>query len=45
MFEAKLQQGGLLKKILESVKDLVVDGLWDCDGAGKNCYMLVTRLG
>ncbi|PIK51001.1 putative proliferating cell nuclear antigen [Apostichopus japonicus] len=33
MFEAKLQQGGLLKKILESVKDLVVDGLWDCDGA------------
>lgn len=34
MFEAKLQQGGLLKKILESVKDLVVDGLWDCESTG-----------
>ncbi|XP_071952777.1 proliferating cell nuclear antigen-like [Antedon mediterranea] len=34
MFEAKLVQGSVLKKILESIKDLVVDGTWDCTSTG-----------
>ncbi|XP_077999179.1 proliferating cell nuclear antigen-like [Glandiceps talaboti] len=34
MFEAKLVQGSLLKKVLEAVKDLVVDGNWDCSSTG-----------
>ncbi|XP_070544247.1 uncharacterized protein [Ptychodera flava] len=34
MFEAKLVQGSLLKKVLESIKDLVTDGNWDCSSTG-----------
>jgi proliferating cell nuclear antigen len=34
MFEAKLQQAGLLKKILEAVKDLVTDANFDCSSSG-----------
>ncbi|XP_033108344.1 proliferating cell nuclear antigen-like [Anneissia japonica] len=34
MFEAKLVQGAVLKKILEAIKDLVVDGSWDCTSTG-----------
>ena len=34
MFEAKLLQVGLLKKILESVKDLVTSANFDCTAAG-----------
>jgi len=34
MFEAKLNQAGLLKKILESVKDLVTDANFDCSSSG-----------
>lgn len=30
MFEARVGQGVLLKKILDSVKDLVSDANWDC---------------
>ena len=34
MFEARLLQVGLLKKILESVKDLVTSANFDCTAAG-----------
>jgi proliferating cell nuclear antigen len=34
MFEAKLKSAALLKKILESIKDLVTDGNFDCSPAG-----------
>ena len=34
MFEAKLAQGTVLKKILEAIKDLVPNANWDCSGSG-----------
>ena len=34
MFEAKLVQGNLLKKVLESVKELVTDANFDCTPTG-----------
>ena len=30
MFEAKMNQAALLKKVLDAVKDLVTDANWDC---------------
>jgi proliferating cell nuclear antigen len=34
MFEARLTQGSLLKKIIDSVKDLVETANWDCSSGG-----------
>jgi len=34
MFEAHLQKAGLLKKVLESIKDLVTDANFDCSSEG-----------
>ncbi|KAK9817203.1 hypothetical protein WJX72_011042 [[Myrmecia] bisecta] len=34
MFEARLVQGGLLKKVLDSIKDLVTDANFDCSPNG-----------
>jgi proliferating cell nuclear antigen PCNA len=34
MFEARLTQAGLLKKILDSIKDLVTDANFDCSSTG-----------
>jgi len=34
MFEAKLSQASLLKKIIESIKELVTDANWDCSNTG-----------
>ena len=34
MFEARLVQGNLLKKLLESIKDLVTDANFDCTSTG-----------
>ena len=34
MFEARLLQGSVLKKILEAVKDLVTDANFDCNSSG-----------
>lgn len=34
MFEARLTQGSLLKKLVESVKDLVSDGNWEVSSSG-----------
>lgn len=34
MFEARLVQGNLLKKVLESLKDLLSEATWDCSDTG-----------
>ena len=34
MFEAKLLDGSLWKKIIESIKDVVEDANWECSGSG-----------
>jgi proliferating cell nuclear antigen len=34
MFEARLVQGSLLKKVIEAVKDLLNEGTWDCSSVG-----------
>lgn len=34
MFEARLVQGSLLKKIIDSIKDLVSDANFDCSASG-----------
>lgn len=34
MFEARLPQGSLLRKILEAIKDNVPDANWDCSSTG-----------
>lgn len=34
MFEARLQQASLFKKILEAMKDLVTDTNFDCSSSG-----------
>ena len=34
MFEARLVQGNLLKKVLEALKDLLNEASWDCDDSG-----------
>jgi proliferating cell nuclear antigen len=34
MFEARLAQSGQLKKIIESVKDIVTDANLDCSSIG-----------
>lgn len=34
MFEARIEQGGVLKKIMESIKDLVNEANFDCSSTG-----------
>jgi proliferating cell nuclear antigen len=34
MFEARLVQGSLFKKVLEAIKDLLTEATWDCNGTG-----------
>lgn len=34
MFEAKLVQGNVLRRLLESIKDLVTEANWDCSSTG-----------
>ncbi|KFD45048.1 hypothetical protein M514_24530 [Trichuris suis] len=34
MFEAKLSSAGIIKKILEAIKDLLTDAQWDCRDSG-----------
>lgn len=34
MFEARLPQGNVLKKVLEAIKDLVPNANWDCGSNG-----------
>ena len=47
MFEARLTQGALLKKILDAIKDLVNEAVWDCSDSGISlqvtliCYLFI----
>ena len=34
MFEARLVQGSLLKKVLEAIKDLLNEAIFDCSSTG-----------
>ena len=34
MFEARLLQGSLLKKVMDALKDLLNEAAWDCTDAG-----------
>lgn len=34
MFEARLIQGNLLKKLIDAIKDLVTEANWDCASTG-----------
>ena len=34
MFEARLVQGSLFKKVLDAIKDLVTEANWDCSAKG-----------
>ena len=34
MFEARLVQGSLFKKVLEAIKDLLNEATWDCNSTG-----------
>ena len=34
MFDAKLPQGNVLKKLLEAIKDLVESANWECSSSG-----------
>lgn len=34
MFEARLTQGSLWKKVLDSVKELLTEAIWDCNSTG-----------
>jgi proliferating cell nuclear antigen PCNA len=34
MFEARLIEGSLLKKVMEAIKDLLNEASWDCSGNG-----------
>ena len=36
MFEAKLAQASLLKKVLDSINSLIDEGTWDCSESGKD---------
>lgn len=36
MFEAKLGQGNVFKKVLEAIKDLVPNANWECSSSGIN---------
>lgn len=42
MFEARLIQGQLLKKILDAVKDLVNEASWDCSPTGMSLQAMDT---
>jgi proliferating cell nuclear antigen len=40
MFEARLVQGNLLKKVLESLKDLLNEATWDCADSGNILWIV-----
>jgi hypothetical protein len=42
MFEARLIQGSILKKILDAIKDLVTDASWDCSPNGMSLQAMDT---
>jgi len=42
MFEAKLAVGSTLKKVLDSIKDLVTEASWDCSASGMSLQAMDT---
>ena len=42
MFEGRLIQGTILKKILDAIKDLVTDASWDCSPNGMSLQAMDT---
>lgn len=42
MFEAKLNESIVLKKILDSIKDLVNEASWDCTPSGMSLQAMDT---
>jgi hypothetical protein len=34
MFEARVKQGGIIKSLIEAVKELVTEANFDCSGGG-----------
>lgn len=42
MFEAKLSEAAMLKKIMDAIKDLVNEASWDCSGAGMSLQAMDT---
>ncbi len=42
MFEARLIQGSILKKILDAIKDLVTEASWDCSPSGMSLQAMDT---
>jgi hypothetical protein len=44
MFEAKLIDGNVLKKIVEAIKDVVNDVNIDVSPSGKFCWLVGNRL-
>lgn len=42
MFEAKLDKGVVLKKILDAVKDLVTEASWECTTNGMSLQAMDT---
>jgi len=42
MFEARLIQGYILKKILDAIKDLVNEASWDCSPSGMSLQAMDT---
>jgi hypothetical protein len=44
MFEAKLSEGAILKKIVESIKDIVTDVNIDISPSGKSSPLLAIQI-
>jgi len=42
MFEAKIVQGAILKKMLDAIKDLVTEASWDCQSTGMSLQAMDT---
>lgn len=42
MFEARLIQGSILKKILDATKDLLGEATWDCAATGMSLQAMDT---
>lgn len=38
MFEARLIQGNLLKKVIDAIKDIVTEVNFDCSSTGKSVF-------
>jgi hypothetical protein len=44
MFEARLVQGAILKKIIEAIRELVTDANLDCSSTGISMQVIIIHL-